>query len=146
MRATPGNFGQLMATFLVVVLCAWRLVARMESETKGIDVVLGQDCRKLFPDVSSDGRPIVVRLRVDGSVQVNADALADKDVIPLINKVLSTRQEKLVYLLAEDDVPYNRFISMTDRLRQGTYVDYLAMNRVLGPGRFEEQSCFAPTP
>ena len=143
-----GNFGQFMATFLVVVLCAWRLIAHMESESMGLDVLLGHDCRKLFPGEIMDGRPIVIQLHADGTVWVNEDAVADKDVVSLVNHILSTRQEKVVSVMAEEAVPYSRFVTMADRLAQGSYESYIniLIHRDLGPGRFDEQSCFAPTP
>lgn len=98
---------------LIVLACVWALVQKMMRNRKyaqpqGVAVLLVRNCTREEENTRGDSRDVWVRLRGDGTTYINEDKISSTELLPFIEKTMSTRMEKVIYLLGENDIAYQR--------------------------------------
>ena len=117
-------------TLLVVVgaLCQAlvRLPAVLAAEKPvGAQVVLMRSCTQEEESNRGDRRDIYIRLRNDGSTFINENSISALDLYSIVERIFYPRFEKALYLVGEDDVPYQRVAATAAELHghvEGLYI------------------------
>jgi biopolymer transport protein TolR len=107
---------------LLVLLIIFMVITPLVQ--KGIDVRL--------PDTSSDtsgGIPqglIVLTLKKDNTVMINQQVVDKKSLGEELRRIYSSRQDKTIFIRADEKLPYSRVIEVID-IAKGAGVDTLGL-------------------
>lgn len=109
--------------WLIVTASLWALVycmahSRRFAPPQGVAVVLLRSCTRAEEDNRGDSRDIWVRLRVNGRTFINEREIESSTLRPFIEHEMSTRWEKVIYLLGEHEIPYQRVAEVGADLQQ----------------------------
>lgn len=99
--------------WLIVTASLWALVycmahSRRFAQPQGVAVVLLRSCTRAEEANRGDSNEIWVRLRENGRTFINDREIASSALRPVIEQEMSTRMEKVIYLLGDNDIPYQR--------------------------------------
>ena len=111
-----------------------------QEQPKGLWVHIGQRCGS---DDYGDDRTVVLQLFADKPTRINIEEFNDRDIPPLLQKIMMTRAERVLRVVVEDDVAYGRVVDTVSRIK--AVVPNLAV-MLLRNGRPEDvmqQACFA---
>ena len=92
------------------------------GDAHGADVILVRRCTQEEESRRGDGREIFVRLRNDGSIYINEDPIGKKDLAPEVARIFAPRAEKVLTLVGEESVSYQRVAATAAEL-QGRIAD-----------------------
>jgi biopolymer transport protein ExbD len=107
---------------LLVLLIIFMVITPLVQ--KGIDVKL--------PDTQSDtsgGIPqglIVLTLKKDNTVMINQQVIDQKSLGEELRRIYSSRQDKTIFIRADEKLPYSRVIEVID-IAKGAGVDTLGL-------------------
>ncbi|MFO0742315.1 MAG: biopolymer transporter ExbD [Labilithrix sp.] len=60
---------------------------------------------------------LVVKVAVNGDIELNGAKVAMNDYVPTLTNKLKVRADKTVFIMAEDDASYARFVKVLDGAR-----------------------------
>ena len=101
--------------FLVLSLCA--LLVRT-PKSAGLQIPMLR-VRNPQPEKWLDcgeTRIIVVTLNSTGELKINQDAIGWNELSPRIGSIMRFRAEHAIYVLADPEVSYQQFVTLTDRI------------------------------
>jgi biopolymer transport protein TolR len=100
---------------MLVLLIIFMVTAPMME--KGVDVALPEV--ENAPNLASAREPLVITVTSKGDIMVGASAVADADKLtPVLQQVLSERDEKTVYLEADKQVPYGKVVQVMAAIKR----------------------------
>jgi biopolymer transport protein TolR len=108
-----------------LVLAAMASVAEAVSAQSGVTVPLQRGVSVQLADTSNavavpnadEPDALVVALTADGSTYLRADAIRTHDLAGRVRSILSTRNDKTLYLKADARVPYARVVEVIDAVQ-----------------------------
>ena len=107
-----ANLSPLAGSLAVVaslLMLAHKLPGGMAAqEPRGVPVLLLRSCTNDEAYERGDSRDVWVRLKTGGSVFINEDKTEPRNLLPRIEEIMASRMEKVIYLLGDDDIPYQR--------------------------------------
>jgi biopolymer transport protein TolR len=88
---------------------------------KGVDVALPEV--ENAPNLSSIKEPLVITLTRKGTIMIGNNAVEDvTKLTPVLQQVLSEREDKTVYLEADRAVPYGNVVKVMAAVKQAGVV------------------------
>lgn len=104
---------------MLVLLIIFMITAPMME--KGVDVALPEV--ENAPNLSSIKEPLVITLTRKGTIMIGNNAVEDvTKLTPVLQKVLSEREDKTVYLEADRAVPYGNVVKVMAAVKQAGVV------------------------
>ena len=104
---------------MLVLLIIFMITAPMME--KGVDVALPEV--KNAPNLSSIKEPLVITLTRKGTIMIGNNAVEDvTKLTPVLQQVLSEREDKTVYLEADRAVPYGNVVKVMAAVKQAGVV------------------------
>ena len=110
-------------TLLAVVGMLYQALIRLPAvfaaeKPVGARVILMRTCTQEEESNQGDGRNVYIRLRNDGSIFINDNSISAADLYPTIESMFYPRLEKVLYLVGEDDISYQRVASTAAELHE----------------------------
>jgi len=100
---------------MLVLLIIFMVTAPMME--KGVDVALPEV--ENAPNLAAVKEPLIVTVSAKGQVMVGNNAVDSlAKLTPVLQQVLSEREEKTVYLEADKKVPYGRVVQVMAAIKQ----------------------------
>ena len=99
---------------LLLILCV--LVERRPQPAFGLRVPMMKLKQHPLGYVCEDDIPIVLRLTADGRMWFNQTEVAPEHLGPLVAKVVESRGERVVYVMADPSVLYGQFAGFLGRV------------------------------
>src|SRR5210317_1236713 len=100
---------------MLVLLIIFMITAPMME--KGVDVALPEV--ENAPNLSSIKEPLVITLTRKGTIMIGNNAVEDvTKLTPVLQQVLSEREDKTVYLEADRAVPYGNVVKVMAAVKQ----------------------------
>jgi hypothetical protein len=65
-----------------------------------------------------DGRWEFVQLLADGTTKINEEQVREEDLALLVNSIMESRAERVVYVVPSPGIPYSRFVETLSTLRK----------------------------
>ncbi|MBW2474906.1 MAG: ExbD/TolR family protein [Deltaproteobacteria bacterium] len=104
---------------MLVLLIIFMITAPMME--KGVDVALPEV--ENAPNLSSIKEPLVITLTRKGTIMIGNNAVEDvTKLTPVLQQVLSEREDKTVYLEADRAVPYGNVVKVMAAVKQAGVV------------------------
>ena len=104
---------------MLVLLIIFMITAPMME--KGVDVALPEV--ENAPNLSSIKEPLVITLTRKGTIMIGNNAVEDvTKLTPVLQQVLSERDDKTVYLEADRAVPYGNVVKVMAAVKQAGVV------------------------
>ncbi len=104
---------------MLVLLIIFMITAPMME--KGVDVALPEV--ENAPNLSAVKEPLVITVTRKGEIMVGNNKVADADkLIPVLQQVLSERDDKTVYLEADKAVPYGHVVKVMAAVKKAGVV------------------------
>ena len=115
------SFFQL-TILLAVVAGLWQVLGKLPTvlaaeKASGARVIMMRHCTDQEERDRGDSREVFVRLRDDGSIYMNEDPISSRNLLTEIQRIFSTRQERVLFLLGENSVSYQRVASTAAELQ-----------------------------
>jgi biopolymer transport protein TolR len=100
---------------MLVLLIIFMVTAPMME--KGVDVALPEV--ENAPNLASAKEPLIITVNRKGEILVGNNAVADAGKLtPVLQQVLSERDEKTVYLEADKQVPYGKVVQVMAAIKR----------------------------
>ncbi len=100
---------------MLVLLIIFMVTAPMME--KGVDVALPEI--ENAPNLAAAKEPLIVTVTRKGDLLVGKNKVADTDkLIPVLQQVLSSKEDKTVYLEADKKVPYGRVVQVMAAMKK----------------------------
>jgi biopolymer transport protein TolR len=100
---------------MLVLLIIFMVTAPMLE--KGVDVALPEV--ENAPNLAAAKEPLIVTVTRKGGLMVGKNQVESTDkLIPVLQQVLSSRDDKTVYLEADREVPYGRVVQVMAALKK----------------------------
>ncbi len=100
---------------MLVLLIIFMVTAPMME--KGVDVALPEI--ENAPNLAAAKEPLIVTVTRKGTLLVGKNQVADTDkLIPVLQQVLSSKEDKTVYLEADKKVPYGRVVQVMAAMKK----------------------------
>jgi biopolymer transport protein ExbD len=123
-----------LATLLLVTIL-YTVVHRLSRHSNGLRVQMAEDTCGCYPGWS---RIVVLHLLSGGGISINSEPTMQTRLASRLQTIYSTRAERILYLSAEDDIPFQRVAEAID-LVQGVQEESLqgltVPKELQGPGR-----------
>jgi len=104
---------------MLVLLIIFMITAPMME--KGVDVALPEV--ENAPNLSSIKEPLVITVTRNGKIMIGNNAVEDvTKLTPVLQQVLSEREDKTVYLEADRAVPYGNVVKVMAAVKQAGVV------------------------
>jgi len=104
---------------MLVLLIIFMITAPMME--KGVDVALPEV--ENAPNLSSIKEPLVITLTRKGTIMIGNNAVEDvTKLTPVLQQVLSEREDKTVYLEADRAVPYGKVVKVMAAVKRAGVV------------------------
>jgi biopolymer transport protein TolR len=98
---------------LLVLLIIFMVVTPLVQ--KGVDVKLPTALNTIsMPDTP----PVVLAMRKDGTLYVNQDKATPENLQTMLEEAFLTQSDKKLYLRADQDLEYGRFVDLIDKLKE----------------------------
>lgn len=105
-----------MALTLVALILGLRLAFRQRPTSTGLRAKIAQNTCDCL-----GSRLIVFRLLHDGTTFINFEPIGNEAVPELISRIYSTRADKTIFFLAEDNVEFGRVAQAIDLIQSARY-------------------------
>ncbi len=105
-----------LATLLLVVIL-YTVIHERSRHSNGFRIQTASDTCSCYPDSS---RIIVLHLMSGGGISINSEATPQAHLASRLHMIYSTRAERILYLSAEDHVPFHHVADAID-LVQGVH-------------------------
>lgn len=89
-----------------------------KAQAMGVHVYLSHPCPP--NEFYEANRTIVLQMRNGGDIRIDSDSFAEDQVPGIISTIMEHRYERVLYIVAEDDVPYGQVVTLIGRIRQTT--------------------------
>ena len=104
---------------MLVLLIIFMITAPMME--KGVDVALPEV--ENAPNLSAVKEPLVITVTSKGQIMVGNNSVANADKLtPVLQQVLSEREDKTVYLEADKAVPYGQVVKVMAAVKRAGVV------------------------
>src|SRR5665213_140549 len=120
------NLAQVRESFaapvagLLLVLLVWFLAAGRPKPSVGLRIPVVKFKQHSIGYVCEDDLPIVLRLTADGQMWINQTKVVPDRLSERVSKIVHSRDEFAVYVLADPSVPYGQFAEFLERLYSST--------------------------
>lgn len=68
--------------------------------------------------ISCDGQWEFVQLLDDGTTKINEKRIREEDLPSLVNNIMESRAERVIYVVPSPGIPYSRFVETLSTLRK----------------------------
>jgi biopolymer transport protein ExbD len=109
-----------LATLLAVVIL-YTLTHRRSSRANGFRIQTAADTCSCYPD---SNRIVVLHLLSGGGISINSEPTSQMRLASRLQMIYSTRAERILYLSAENDTPFQHVVEAID-LVQGVQEESL---------------------
>jgi biopolymer transport protein ExbD len=104
----------LATLFVLLTLC---IFAVQSTPSTGIKIpILRLHHHK--DQLTCDGRWEFVQLLDDGTTKINEEQIREEDLASLVNNIMESRAERLIYMVPSPAIPYSRFVGTLSTLRK----------------------------
>ena len=105
------SYATVSLATLVLVLVLYMVIHRSSRHSNGLCVQLAADTCSCYPDSS---RVVVLHLLSGGGMSINSEPALQTRLASRLQMIYSTRAERILYLSAEDDIPFQRVAEAVD--------------------------------
>jgi biopolymer transport protein ExbD len=109
--------------FLILILCVF--AAQPVSTGIAIPVMRLRSTRML--SCGGNRRDIFIRLRADGKTKINQSEIDPKDLRSRVSTIMDTRAVRVVFLVPESGISYDRFVQSLDELNKAATEMHIAV-------------------
>ena len=102
-----------LATLLLVMIL-YTLIHGLSRHANGLRVQMAEDTCSCYPDSS---RIVVLHLLSGGGISINSKPTLQTRLANRLQMIYSTRAERILYLSAEDDIPFQQVTAAIDRVQ-----------------------------
>ncbi|MFZ4777246.1 MAG: ExbD/TolR family protein [Terrimicrobiaceae bacterium] len=106
------SFVDILMVLVIFMLVAWS-TARIESDV-GIQLPTSSSSAPRNPAPS----PVIINVRVDGSMTVNQKGISDSDLIRMLGQLVKLQPGQVAVVRADRLVPYERVLKVLDYCRE----------------------------
>ncbi len=106
------SFVDILMVLVIFMLVAWS-TARIESDV-GIQLPTSSSSAPRNPAPA----PVIVNVRVDGSMTVNQKAISDEALIKMLGQLVKLQPGQVAVVRADKNVPYERVLKVLDYCRE----------------------------
>ena len=107
----------LASLFLVLGLCA---VVLQERRPTGLRIPVIRNALGSPQEQPCPNRSILLRLTRDGRTWINENEMSHGEIAPIVAEVTENRSQRIVYVLADSEVPYGEFAEFLGRIEGST--------------------------
>ena|SRR3990167_2136003 len=129
-RRTQAVSPEIVLTPLIdtalTLLVIFMITSPMLKRESGLKIELPKGNVKEFSD--TELQEMVVGFDKKNVITVNGKVVAERDVVAVLEKMVSTRSSKAVFVKADSGAVYGRVYELVDRIKQIKGVSYVALS------------------
>lgn len=125
-RVKPSMNVTPLVDVVLVLLIIFMVITPMMVKQMAVYVPRREEKEADHADEGEAPSSIVLSVRRDGSVWLNKEPVAARDLPARLAAVFAARTEKLLFFDADDDVPYGRAVEVLD-LARGSGTRHIAV-------------------